>query len=114
VDYIGFDLYCYPEYELAAIGFVRNFQQMYDALLQRFRLAQKPLIIFMGCGVGSYQTAWTENALTQLQNYANNPPPYYTSNLVAACWYNSPTMDTTWGFQLPAPDFSVSPSLWHA
>jgi beta-mannanase len=113
VDYIGFSLFEYPEYDLANSGFVWNFQQRYDALLQRFKLAQKPLIIEMGCGVGGYQTAWTQNALTQLQNYANNPPAYSSANLIAALWYNAPTTDTTWGFQLPAPDFSVDPGLWH-
>ena len=93
---------------------MRNFQQRYDALLQRFKLAQKPLIIpEMGCGVGSYQTSWTQNALTQLQNYANNPPAYSSANLVAACWYNAKTTDTSWGQGLPAPDFSVDPGLWH-
>jgi hypothetical protein len=113
VDYIACSLFTYPEFDLAEYGFVRNFQQRYDALLQRFRLAQKPLFLEMGCSVGSYQTGWTQNALTQIQNYANNSPPYNTSNLLAASWYNAPTTDTTWGHSLPAPDFSVSPALWH-
>jgi hypothetical protein len=113
VDYIGFNLFEYPEYDLAAYGFVRSFAQIYDALLQRFKLAQKPLIIEMACGAGSYQTAWTTDALTQLQNYANNPPAYSSANLVAAIWYNAVTTDTSWGYNLKAPDFSVSPSLWH-
>lgn len=113
VDYIGFSLYQYPEYDLAAYGFVRTFAQMYDALLQRFKLAQKPIIIEMGCGVGTHQTPWTTDALAQLQFYANNPPAYSSANLIAAVWYNAPTTDTSWGYQLPAPDFSVTPGLWH-
>jgi hypothetical protein len=113
VDFVGMSLYSYPAWDIDYYGFVRSWQQIYQQKFSNIFLAQKPIIIpEMGCAVGDYQTEWTQTALSVAYDFASLPNPYSSSQLIAMCWFNAPTNDI-WGYNLPAPDFSISPSLWN-
>lgn len=102
VDFIGFPIYSFPEWDQQAYGYIRDFRTIFADKQRIVAGLDKPLMITeMGVsGSDDFENFWLRQAFLELDDFPN---------LEAVVFFYSRDTEHAWGNNVATPDWKVHP-----
>ena len=102
VDFIGFPIYSFPEWDQQAYGYIRDFRTTFEDKQRIVAGLDKPLMITeMGVsGSDDFESFWLRQAFLELNDFPN---------LEAVVFFYSRDTENAWGNNVATPDWRVHP-----